>query len=112
MHQLWYSRSLIMPKYQSSALIKLNEYEAKQAEDEEKEKIKKIVLFKEEEKYWDNIPLPLISKKLKGEREKKQTTFLNFEGKERVKCIKDEISNNKCKNKNFIIDEQIFKQNT
>ena len=112
MHQLWHSRSLIMPKYQSNALKKLNEYEAKQAEDEEKEKIKKIVLFKEKEKYGDNIPLPPISEKLKGEREKRQITFLNFEGKERVKCIKDEISNNKCKNKNFIIEEQIFKQNT
>ena len=34
-----------------------------------------------------------------------------MEGKERVKCIKDELSNNKCKNKNYVIEEQIFKQN-
>ena len=70
MHQLWNSRSLIMPKYQSNFLKKINEYEAKQAEDEEKEKIKKIVLVKEKEKYGDNIPLPPICEKLKGEREK------------------------------------------
>ena len=111
MHQLWNSRSLIMPKYQSNFLKKINEYEAKQAEDEEKEKIKKIVLVKEKEKYGDNIPLPPICEKLKGEREKRQVTFLNLEGKDRVKCIKDEISSNKCKNKNYIIEEQIFKQN-
>ena len=69
-----------MPKYQSNVLKKINEYEAKQAEDEEKEKIKKFVLVKEKEKYGDNIPLPPISKKLKGDREKRQVTFLNFEG--------------------------------
>jgi len=112
MHQLWHSRSLIMPKYQSKTLQKLNEYEAKQAEDEEKEKIKKVILVKEKEKYGENVPLPPISEKLKGEREKRQITFLNYEGKERVKCIKDELSNNKCKNKNYIIEEQIFKQNS
>ena len=111
MHQLWHSRSLIMPKYQSNVLKKINEYEAKQAEDEEKEKIKKMVLAKEKEKYGENVPLPPISEKLKGEREKRQITFLNFEGKDRVKCIKDEISSNKCKNKNWIVEEQIFKQN-
>ena len=112
MHQLWHSRSLIIPKYQSKTLQKLNEYEAKQAEDEEKEKIKKVILVKEKEKYGENVPLPPISEKLKGEREKRQITFLNYEGKERVKCIKDELSNNKCKNKNYIIEEQIFKQNS
>ena len=112
MHQLWHSRSLIMPKYQSKTLQKLNEYEAKQAEDEEKEKIKKVILVKEKEKYGENVPLPPISEKLKGEREKRQITFLNYEGKERVKCIKDELSNNKFKNKNYIIEEQIFKQNS
>ena len=111
MHQLWHSRSLIMPKYQSNVLKKINEYEAKQAEDEEKEKIKKVVLAKEKERYGENVPLPPISEKLKGEREKIQITFLNFEGKDRVKCIKDEISSNKCKNKNCIVEEQIFKQN-
>ena len=111
MHQLWHSRSLIIPKYQSNTLKKINEYEAKQAEDEEREKIKKVVLVKEKEKYGENVPLPPISEKLKGEREKRQVTFLNFEGKDRVKCIKDEISSNKCKNKNCIVEEQIFKQN-
>ena len=111
MHQLWHSRSLIMPKYQSNILKKINEYEAKQADDEEKEKIKKVVLAKEKERYGENVPLPPISEKLKGEREKRQITFLNFEGKDRVKCIKDEISSNKCKNKNCIVEEQIFKQN-
>ena len=112
MHQLWHSRSLIMPKYQSNVLKKINEYEAKQAEDEEKEKIKKFVLVKEKEKYGDNIPLPPISEKLKGDREKRQVTFLNFEGKDRVKLIKDELSKNKCKNKNYLIEEKIFKQNS
>ena len=112
MHQLWHSRSLIMPKYQSSVLKKINEYEAKQAEDEEKEKIKKFVLVKEKEKYGDNIPLPPISEKLKGDREKRQVTFLNFEGKDRVKLIKDELSKNKCKNKNYLVEEKIFKQNS
>ena len=112
MHQLWHSRSLIMPKYQSNALKKLNEIEAKQAEDEEKEKIKKIVLVKEKEKYGkENIPLPPISEKLKDERQKRQISFLNFEGKERVKLLKEELSNNKCKIKNFAVEEQIFKQN-
>ena len=111
MHQLWHSRSLIMPKFQSNVLKKINEYEAKQAEDEEKQKLKKIVLVKEKETYGKNVPLPPISEKLKGEREKKQDTFLNYEGKERVKCIKEELSNNKCKNKNFVVEEEIFKQN-
>ena len=111
MHQLWHSRSLVIPKYKSSALKKLNEYEAKQAEDEEKVKIKKLVLAKEKEKYGESIPLPPISQKLKGEREKRQITFLNFEGKDRVKLIKDELSTNKCKNRNNIIEGQIFKQN-
>jgi hypothetical protein len=101
-----------MPKYQSNALKKLNEYEAKQAEDEEKEKIKKIVLVKEKEKYGkESIPLPPISEKLKDERQKRQISFLNFEGKERVKLLKEELSNNKCKIKNFAVEEQIFKQN-
>ena len=111
MHQLWHSRSLIMPKYKSSVLKKINEYEAKQAEDEEKDKIKKIILVKEKEKYGENIQLPTISQKLKGEREKRQITFLNFEGKDRVKLIKDELSTNKCKNKNNVIEGQIFKNN-
>ena len=111
MHQLWHSRSLIVPKYKSSVLKKINEYEAKQVEDEEKEKIKKFVLVKEKEKYSENIPLPPISEKLREDREKKQVTFLSFEGKDRVKLMKDELSKNKCKNKNCIIEERIFKQN-
>ena len=45
--------------------------------------MKKIVLFKEKEKYEDNIP-PYRRNCI--------------ERKERVKCIKDEIFNNKYKN--------------
>ena len=112
MHQLWHSRSLIMPKFQSNALKKLNEYEAKQAEDEEKQKVKKIILVKEKEKYGEMVPLPPISEKLKEEREKRQDTYLKYEGKERVKLLKEELSNNKCKNKNFVVEEEIFKQNS
>ena len=111
MHKLWHSRSLVMPKYQSNILKKINEFEAKQAEDEEKVKIKKIVLIKEKEKYGENIQLPPISQKLKGEREKRQITFLNFEGKDRVKIIKDELSKNKYKNRNNFVEEHIFKNN-
>ena len=112
MHKLWHSRSLILPKYQSSVLKKINEYESKKVEDEEKEKIKKTILVKEKEKYGENISLPPISEKLKDEREKRQITFLNFEGKERVKLLKQELSANKCKNKNYVVEEQIFKQNS
>ena len=54
------------PKYQSTVLKKINEYKAKHAEEEEKEKIKKIVLVKEKEKYEKNISLSPISEKLKG----------------------------------------------
>jgi len=112
MHHLWHSRSLIMPKKQSNTLKKINELESKQKEDEEKEKIKKFVLIKEREKYGkESITLPPINEKLKEEREKRQKNYLNFEGKERVKCIKEELSTKKCKNKNFEIEEQIFKKN-
>ena len=111
LHHLWRSRSLITSKYKSPILNKLNEIEKKQIQDEENKHIQKIVLFKEKEKYGkENIPLPLISEKLKEEREKRQMNFNNLQGKERVQCIKDELSSNKCKNKNYAIDEKLIKQ--
>ena len=63
--------------------------------------MKKLVLSKERERYVkENISLPPICEKLKSEREKRQITFLNMEGKERVQCIKNEIDN-KVKNKSY-----------
>ena len=34
----------------------------------------------------ENVSLPPISEKLRNEREKRQISFLNMEGKERVKA--------------------------
>ena len=111
LHHLWRSRSLITNQYKSPILNKINEMEKKQIQDEENKQIQKIVLFKEKEKYGkENVPLPLINEKLKEEREKRQMNFNNLQGKERVQCIKDELSSNKCKNKNYAIDEKLIKQ--
>ena len=72
--------------------------------------MKKIVLSKEKERYVkQNVALPPISEKLKNEREKRQITFLNMEGKERVKCIKNEIDK-KIKNKYSIVEDIIMKR--
>ena len=72
--------------------------------------MKKIVLSKEKERYVkENVALPPISEKLKNEREKRQITFLNMEGRERVKCIKNEIDK-KIKNKYSIVEDIILKK--
>ena len=110
MKQLWHSRSVAVAKYPSNILKQLNEYDLKKIEEEEKQKMKKIVLSKEKERYVkENVALPPINEKLKNEREKRQITFLNMEGKERVKCIKNEFDK-KIKNKFSIVEEDILKK--
>lgn len=109
MKQLWHSRSVAVAKYPSNILKQLHEYDLKKVEEEEKEKMKKIVLSKEKERYVkENVALPPINEKLKNEREKRQITFLNMEGKERVKKIKDDIDK-KIKNKYSLVEEIILK---
>ena len=110
MKQLWHSRSVAVAKYPSNILKQLNEYDQKKIEEEEKQKMRKIVLSKERERYVkENVALPPICEKLKLEREKRQITFLNMEGKERVKCIKNEIDK-KIKNKYSLVEEDILKK--
>ena len=110
MKQLWHSRSISVAKYPSNILKQISEYNSKKIEEEEKIKMKKIVLSKEKERYVkENVALPPISEKLKNEREKRQITFLNMEGKERVKCIKNEIDK-KIKNKYSIVEDIIMKR--
>ena len=110
MKQLWHSRSVSVAKYPSNILKLLNEYESKKVVEEEEQKMKKLVLSKERERYIkENINLPPICEKLKSEREKRQISFLNMEGKERVQCIKNEIDN-KVKNKYSIVEESILKK--
>ena len=110
MKQLWHSRSISVAKYPSNILKQISEYNSKKIEEEEKIKMKKIVLSKEKERYVkENVALPPINEKLKNEREKRQITFLNMEGKERVKCIKNEIDK-KIKNKYSIVEDIIMKR--
>ena len=110
MKQLWHSRSIAVAKYPSNILKQVNEYDSKKVEEEEKQKMRKIVLSKEKERYVkENVSLPPICEKLKNEREKRQISFLNMEGKERVQCIKNEIDK-KIKNKYSIVEESILKK--
>ena len=93
MKQLWHSRSVAVAKYPSNILKQLNEYDLKKIEEEEKQKMRKIVLSKERERYVkENVALPPIC-----------------EGKERVKCIKNEIDK-KIKNKYSLVEEDILKK--
>ena len=108
MKNLWHSRSLEVAKYPSNFLKQLKDYENKKLEEEEKQKIKITVLNKMKERYVkENVSLPPISEKLRNEREKRQITFLSMEGRERVKCIKNEIDK-KVKNKYSAIEGQIL----
>ena len=110
MKQLWHSRSVAVAKYPSNILKQLNEYDQKKIEEEEKQKMRKIVLSKERERYVkENVALPPICEKLKLEREKRQISFLNMEGKDRVKCIKNEIDK-KIKNKYSLVEDEILKK--
>ena len=110
MKQLWHSRSVAVAKYPSNILKQINEYDSKKVVEEEQQKMKKLVLSKERERYVkENISLPPICEKLKSEREKRQITFHIMEGKERVQCIKNEIDN-KIKNKYSIVEESILKK--
>ena len=110
MKQLWHSRSIAVAKYPSNILKQVNEYDSKKVEEEEKQKMRKIVLSKEKKRYVkENVSLPPICEKLKNEREKRQISFLNMEGKERVQCIKNEIDK-KIKNKYSIVEESILKK--
>ena len=110
MKQLWHSRSVSVAKYPSNILKQLSEFNSKKLEEEEKQKMQKVVLSKERERYVkQNVALPPINEKLKSEREKRQITFLNMEGRERVKCIKNEIDK-KIKNKYSIVEDIILKK--
>ena len=110
MKQLWHSRSVSMAKYPSNILKQLHELDLKKFEEEEKQKIQRLVLSKEKERFVkENISLPPISEKLKNEREKRLNSFLNLEGKERVQCIKDEFDK-KIKNKFSLVEEAILKK--
>ena len=69
MKQLWHSRSIAVAKYPSNILKQVNEYDSKKVEEEEKQKMRKIVLSKEKERYVkENVSLPPICEKLKNER--------------------------------------------
>ena len=110
MKELWHSRSVAVAKYPSNILKQINEYELKKNEEEEKQKMKKLVLSKEKERFVkENINLPPICEKLKKEREKRLNTFLNLEGKERVKRIKNEFDK-KIKNRYSSVEEAILKK--
>ena len=110
MKQLWHSRSVSMAKYPSNILKQLHEFDLKKFEEEEKQKIQRLVLSKEKERFVkENVSLPPISEKLKNEREKRLNSFLNLEGKERVQCIKDEIDK-KIKTKFSLVEEAILKK--
>ena len=110
MKQLWHSRSVAVAKYPSNILKLLNEIDSKKLEEKEQQKMKKVTLSKEKERYVkENVSLPPISEKLKIEREKRLYTYLSMEGKERVKCIKNEIDK-KIKNKYSIVEENILKR--
>ena len=110
MRQLWHSRSVSMAKYPSNILKQLHEFDLKKFEEEEKQKIQRLVLSKEKERFVkENVSLPPISEKLKNEREKRLNSFLNLEGKERVQCIKDEIDK-KIKTKFSLVEEAILKK--
>ena len=110
MKQLWHSRSVAVAKYPSNILKLLNEIDSKKLEEKEQQKMKKVILSKEKERYVkENVSLPPISEKLKIEREKRLYTYLSMEGKERVKCIKNEIDK-KIKNKYSIVEENILKR--
>ena len=110
MKQLWHSRSVSMAKYPSNILKQLHELDLKKFEEEEKQKIQRLVLSKEKERFVkENVSLPPISEKLKNEREKRLNSFLNLEGKERVQCIKDEIDK-KIKTKFSLVEEAILKK--
>ena len=110
MRELWHSRSVAVAKYPSNILKQINEYELKKNEEEEKQKMKKLVLSKEKERFVkENINLPPICEKLKKEREKRLNTFLNLEGKERVKRIKNEFDK-KIKNRYSSVEEAIVKK--
>ena len=110
MKQLWHSRSVAVAKYPSNILKQLNEIDSKKLEEKEQQKMKKVILSKEKERYVkENVSLPPISEKLKIEREKRLYTYLSMEGKERVKCIKNEIDK-KIKNKYSIVEENILKR--
>ena len=110
MRELWHSRSVAVAKYPSNILKQINEYELKKNEEEEKQKMKKLVLSKEKERFVkENINLPPICEKLKMEREKRLNTYLNLEGKERVKRIKNEFDK-KIKNRYSSVEEAILKK--
>ena len=110
MKELWHSRSVAVAKYPSNILKQINEYELKKNEEEEKQKMKKLVLSKEKERFVkENINLPPICEKLKMEREKRLNTYLNLEGKERVKRIKNEFDK-KIKNRYSSVEEAILKK--
>ena len=110
MKQLWHSRSVSMAKYPSNILKQLHEFDLKKFEEEEKQKMQRLVLSKEKERFVkENVTLPPISEKLKIEREKRLNSFLNLEGRKRVQCIKDEFDK-KIKNKFSIVEETILKK--
>ena len=110
MKQLWHSRSVSMAKYPSNILKQLHEFDLKKFEEEEKQKIQRLVLAKEKERFVkENVSLPPISEKLKNEREKRLNSFLNLEGRKRVQCIKDEFDK-KIKNKFSLVEETILKK--
>ena len=110
MKQLWHSRSVSMAKYPSNILKQLHEFDLKKFEEEEKQKIQRLVLAKEKERFVkENVSLPPISEKLKNEREKRLNSFLNLEGRKRVQCIKDEFDK-KIKNKFCLVEETILKK--
>ena len=110
MRELWHSRSVAVAKYPSNILKQINEYELKKNEEEEKQKMKKLVLSKEKERFVkENINLPPICEKLKMEREKRLNTYLNLVGKERVKRIKNEFDK-KIKNRYSSVEEAILKK--
>ena len=110
MRELWHSRSVSMAKYPSNILKQLHEFDLKKFEEEEKQKIQRLVLAKEKERFVkENVSLPPISEKLKNEREKRLNSFLNLEGSKRVQCIKDEFDK-KIKNKFSLVEETILKK--
>ena len=110
MKQLWHSRSVSVSKYPSNILKQLQEFDLKKFEEEEKQKIQRLVLTKEKERFVkENVSLPPINEKLKNEREKRLNSFLNYEGRKRVQCIKDEFDK-KIKNKFSIVEETILKK--
>ncbi len=111
MKKKWISNSLILPKYISPIMKKIQNDEIKKMQEEEKKVSEKKAIHNNLIKLQKSIPLPRISHKLRNENLKQNFSMSNLQGKNRAKYIKEEIDSIKNLFKNcYNLESKRYKQ--